>query len=151
MLGERLREAGVTVESRAQENMPRLLVDELRLKQIILNLLSNAIIHTPSGGTVIIEARLVKDRKQEPIFEIIFTDYGAKIMPLGSRASMTNQMDGAGRPRLRSRGEIGQLSNLGIPLTKALVAMHQATLEIESPPGKPTQVIVRFPKERIVS
>ena len=150
VLADRLRETDVTIENRVQSRMPRLLVDELRLKQIILNLLSNAIMHTPAGGSVVIDARMTDDSKQQPTFEIVVTDFGAKRLPGDDKRLLKDQMDEDGKPRLRNRYEIGHLSNLGIPLTKALVAMHQATLDIQSPPGKATQVIVRFPKERIV-
>jgi len=63
---------------------------------------------------------------------------------------VSDQLDEEGKPYPRTRSEIGQTSNLGVPLTKALVAMHQGELEIQSPPGKATRVIVRFAKDRIV-
>lgn len=153
VLSNRLKESGATIENRVGDMLPRLLVDELRLKQIILNLLGNAISHAPKGGSVIIEAQIGRDAKEERYFEIIVTDYGAKtvskIAPEGN--TIQDEMDEDGRPRLKSRSQLGRASNLGIPLTKALVAMHQATLSIESQPGKPTLVIVRFPAQRIVT
>lgn len=153
VLSDRLKESNVTIENRVGDMLPRLLVDELRLKQIILNLLGNAISHTPKGGSVIIDAQIGRDSKEERYFEIIVTDYGAKtvskITPEGN--NLQEQMDEEGRPKLKSRDQLGRSSNLGIPLTKALVAMHQAALTIESKAGKPTLVIVRFPARRIVT
>jgi signal transduction histidine kinase len=150
VLGDRLKEAGITIENRVARDLPKLQVDELRLKQIILNLLINSMSHTPSGGSIVLDAEISLNKRDEPQFDIIITDYGAKRVPMQHQASLRDQMDDEGRPKLRSRNQIGQLSNLGIPLTKALVAMHQAKLEIQSPPGKATRVIVRFPAERIV-
>lgn len=150
VLGTRLKDAGITIENRIKKDMPKLRVDELRLKQIVINLLTNSMSHTPSGGSIVVDAEITIDKKDQPQFEIIITDFGAKRLPLQHQASLREQMDEKGKPKLRSRSHIGQLSNLGIPLTKALVAMHQAVLDIQSPPGKATKVIVRFPAERIV-
>ncbi len=150
VLGDRLKEAGITIENRTKKDLPKLRVDELRLKQIIMNLLTNSISHTPSGGSIVIEAAVTKDKKEQKYFEIIITDFGAKRLPLQKQNTIREQMDESGKPRLRSRAHIGQISNLGIPLTKALVAMHQAVLDIQSPAGKATKVIVRFSAERII-
>jgi signal transduction histidine kinase len=145
-MAEKLKEAGITVENRVREDIPRLRVDEARLRQIIQNLLLNALSHTPSGGSVVVDARMTEDKLHQPIFELIITDYGAKRLP-GKRddevgdatARAARKMAGGQRP-----------GNLGVPLTRALVAMQQATLEVESPPGKATTVTVRYPKEKIV-
>ncbi|MDG1287530.1 MAG: histidine kinase dimerization/phospho-acceptor domain-containing protein [Rickettsiales bacterium] len=153
VLSDRLKESGITIENRVGDMLPRLLVDELRLKQIILNLLGNAISHAPKGGSVIIDAQIGRDSKEERYFEIIVTDFGAKtvkkMVPEGN--TIQQEMDEEGNPKLQSRSQLGRISNLGIPLTKALVAMHQANLTIESQPGKPTLVMVRFPAKRIVT
>lgn len=153
VLSQRLKESGVVIENRVGDLLPRLLVDELRLKQIILNLLGNAISHAPKGGSIFIDAQIGRDQKEERYFEIIVTDFSAKTVSKlkAERNSIQDEMDDDGRPKLKSRHQLGRISNLGIPLTKALVAMHQATLTIESQPGKPTLVIVRFPARRIVT
>jgi signal transduction histidine kinase/predicted small integral membrane protein len=153
VLSDRLKEVDVTIENRLGETLPRLLVDEVRLKQIILNLLGNAISHAPKGGSIIIDARIGRDSREERYFEIVVTDFGAKTLQKlePSANTIREEMDDEGRPKLKSRNQIGRISNLGIPLTKALVAMHQATLTVTSEPGKPTLVIVRFPAQRIVT
>ena len=153
VLSDRLKENDVTIENQVGDMLPRLLVDELRLKQIILNLLGNAISHAPKGGSVIIDARIGRDAKEERYFEIIVTDFAAKTVNRVTveKNTLQDEMDEEGRPKLKSRSQLGRISNLGIPLTRALVGMHQATLTIESEPNKPTLVIVRFPAQRIVT
>lgn len=143
-LADKLKEAGVTVENRVREELPKLRVDEARLRQVIQNLLFNALSHTPSGGSIVVEARVSEDKLHQPVFEIIITDYGAKRLP-GSREDDDDLMS-----RRNKKGFGSKPGNLGVPLTKALVAMQQATLEVESPPGKATTVTVRYPKEKIV-
>ncbi len=138
-----MKEASVTVENRISENLPRLRVDELRMRQIIQNLLYNAMSHTPAGGTIVVDARVVEDKLHQPVFEVIITDSGAK------RAAGRDE-NNENSPRKRGQAKGQKHGNLGVPLTRALVAMQQATLEVESPPGKSTTVTVRYPKEKIV-
>ena len=146
ILAEKLQQLQINVEVKTQEHLPRLMVDELRLKQIIINLLANAAKHTQPGGHILIDARLEKDKKQNDEFVISFTDFGTKAM--GKEPNTLEMSDTqAAQEGVRRRVDITSLS---LPLTKALVAMHQAVLDISSPPGKATTVTVRFPKERVV-
>lgn len=137
-LSDVLKRDEISLEVRVPEAMPRLLMDESRLKQILLNLIANAAEATPSGGTVHLSARVDMDVKHGPQFVISVSD--------------------PGMPATRRRGDFAAsattdtvpFSTLGLPLTKALVAMHQATLELESMPGRPRHVVLRFGKERII-
>jgi K+-sensing histidine kinase KdpD len=138
LVTERLQVQKLHVELKMSDVLPRLMVDEQRLKQIIINLLLNAANHSVEDSHIIVEAYIEKNKKGEESFCISFTE--------GSKSSMVEKTDGKTLPKPRRR----ELSNLGIPLTKALVAMHQATLDIERPPGKPICIIVRFPQERMV-
>ena len=153
VLTDRLKETNITVENRASDMLPRLRVDELRLKQIILNLLTNSLSHTPRGGSIVVDAHTLHEPDKEPCFEIIITDYGAKLLPERDETqSVSDQLDDDGRPLPRKRHEIGQTSNLGVPLTRALVAMHQGELDIDATHNSnATRIIVRFSKDRIVS
>lgn len=143
-LADKLKEAEVTVENRVAEDLPKLRVDETRLRQVIHNLLFNALSHTPIGGSIVVEARVAEDKLHQPVFEIIITDFGAKRLPSG------RDDEGEHAPRKGKRALGARPGNLGVPLTKALVAMQQATLEVDSPPGKATTITVRYPKEKIV-
>jgi len=142
-LADKAKEAQVTVENRVKEDLPRLRVDEVRMRQIVQNLLVNALSHTPSGGSIVVDARVAEDKLHQPVFELAITDFGAKRLP-GSN-------EDAAEIAPRRRGVKGQKQgNLGVPLTRALVSMQQASLEVESPPGKATTVTVRYPKEKII-
>lgn len=143
-LADKLKESGVTVENRVRDELPKLRVDESRLRQIIQNLIFNALSHTPQGGVIIVDARMAEDKLHQPVYELVISDSGRKSQPREEKPREDNADTKPFKVYLRKPG------NLGIPLTKALVAMQQATLEVDSPPGKPTIVIVRYPKEKIV-
>jgi len=137
MVAERIAEQKLHIELKIPDVMPRLLVDEGRLKQIVINLILNAAKHSREDSQIIISAYVEKDNKGMEFFCIAFTDFRSRSF-LAKAAK--------DKPKARK----AELSDLGIPLTKALVGMHQATLDTQSSPGKPTSVIVRFPQQRIV-
>jgi len=139
LVTERLQVQKLHVELVMPDVLPRLLIDEQRLKQIIINLLLNAANHSAEDSHIVVEAYTQKNKKDEESLCISFTE---DLKPITGEKSKAE--NGQEKPRRR------ELSNLGIPLTKALVAMHQATLDIERPLGKPIRVVVRFPQERMV-
>ena len=142
MIKERARRAGTRIENHLRPPKVRLFADETRIKQIILNLLTNAIKFTESGGVVSLSWHKNDNGSISPKV----TDTGAgmamenikvALEPFGQVAnSMTREHEGAG---------------LGLPLSRRLAELHQADLTIESEIGKGTTVLVTFPAERVVT
>ncbi len=142
LLRERAESAGVSISCHLPKALPRLFVDERKLKQILINLLSNAVKFTPEGGRVALRVAVGPRRG----FVIKVSDTGIGIAPDDIQRALApfGQVDSALSRRFEGTG-------LGLPLTKALVEMHDGRFEIESTPGVGTTVIVRFPPRRIVS
>ncbi|MGH6953414.1 MAG: ATP-binding protein, partial [Alphaproteobacteria bacterium] len=117
-----------------------LLADERATKQMMLNLMSNAVKFTPQDGRIVIHGAIAPDGW----FELVVTDTGigiakedlAKVLePFGqSDSSLTREYEGTG---------------LGLPLTEKLIELHGGSLEIESEPGRGTRVSLRFPPHRV--
>ena len=102
------------------------LADEQRLKQILYNLLSNAIRYSPHGGKVEVHATRAGDMAQ-----ISVVDYGQGIAP--------EEMDNIFEAyyRIPAEGEEQDAgTGLGLPLTRRLVEMHHGELTVESELGK---------------
>ena len=116
--------AGVTVEG-----------DRARLKQVIVNLLDNAIKYTPSGGRVRLSVR------REGGFAILdVTDDGVGIPPeaLPHVFKRFYRVDGS---RSREQGGAG----LGLAIVKSICTAHGAEVEVVSTPGKGSTFRVRQP------
>jgi two-component system, sensor histidine kinase len=110
--------------------------DPVRLKQVLLNLLTNAIKFTPPGGDV--RTRLSRDDSDRIVLEI--ADTGIGIAPADIAMALTPygqivQQDGASR----------EGTGLGLPIARALVERHGGTLHIASRPGSGTTVSVVLP------
>jgi PAS domain S-box-containing protein len=121
--------------------LPRLRADPLRLKQILLNLLSNGIKFTDEGGAVTIRAQC--DDETGLTFQIADTGIGMAAEDIETAMARFGQVEAHLSRRFEGTG-------LGLPLTKELVELHGGTLHLESELGAGTTVTVRFPAERIV-
>lgn len=141
LVRERAMTGTVTVAVSCPPHLPRLRADLRRLKQVLLNLLSNAIKFTLPGGSV--TAGL--DRKPGDGLSIHVTDTGIGMTEEEITIAMTpfRQVDSGLARRQDGTG-------LGLPLTKALVALHDGCLSIRSSPGEGTTVTVWFPESRLI-
>jgi len=138
---EKAAQAGVQINHDVPPDMPRLKGDRRRVRQILQNLISNAVRFTSKGGRVTVSARL------DGAGRIVFTiaDTGSGIEP----AEIPGVFDPfAGLGRLQDIGGGG--TGLGLPLCKGLMDLHGGTIELVSQPGKGTTVTATFPAARTI-
>ena len=131
----------VEVRHLFSEPMPRLLCDRLRVKQILVNLLSNAFKFTRPEGRVTIGGSVTP--RGALVLSVSDTGIGMRAEDIPTALGLFRQLDTG--PSRRSGG-IG----LGLPLTKRLVELHGGTLDIVSQPQRGTTVTVIFPPERVL-
>ncbi len=120
--------------------LPRLRADPRRLKQILLNLVSNAVKFTPESGRIDIAAKM--ERGGGMAITVRDTGAGMTAGDIRRATQLFAQNDAELARKFAGAG-------VGLPLTKALVELHGGSLEIESRTGAGTLVTVRFPKERV--
>jgi signal transduction histidine kinase len=124
-------ERGVRLLAEQPPNLPELDVDRVRIGEVLANLVSNALRHTPSGGTVTIAA----DRDEGGVaFRV--TDTGEGIAP----DELAHVFDRFARSP-ESRG-----SGLGLAIAKSLVQAHGGTISAESEPGRGTTIRFVLPR-----
>jgi signal transduction histidine kinase len=118
--------------------LPTVVADPRRLKQILLNLLTNAIKFTREGGQVIVSGTMIDGE-----LRIRVRDNGVGMTKDEIAYAMQpfHQLDTA--PRKQSG------TGLGLPVTKALVDANRARLVLASEPGIGTSADVIFPAERL--
>lgn len=133
------REAGLRLEVELAKSLPAIFVDAGLIRQILINLLTNAIKFTEPGGTVRLTARQRKGRQ----VELIVSDTGAG-MPADQLARALKPFEQLGG----AVAERGRGAGLGLSLAKAFADLHGATLNIESTVGEGTRVTLRLPAAR---
>jgi len=111
--------------------------DKLKLKQILINILSNAAKFTPDGGTITINLTSTDDD-----VTIAIADNGVGMSPndIPRALARFSQLHPSGVKESAGTG-------LGLPLAKLLVELHGGNLSIESAPGKGTTVRITLPRE----
>jgi cell cycle sensor histidine kinase DivJ len=108
--------------------------DRRALKQIVLNLISNALKFTPRGGQVTVTAD-----GYDGVLEIVVADTGVGISP-EDLERLGRPYEQAGGPDQRARG-----TGLGLSLVRAFAKLHGGEMHIESRLGAGTSVSVRLP------
>jgi signal transduction histidine kinase len=144
-LGSSLRalakEAGVRLRVRLEAREGAIAADETSMRQIVLNLVTNAIKFTGAGGRVELATR----RPRDGSVVVVVRDSGPGMSKQEiARALEATAAVAAGR---RPKGGLG----LGLPLVRALAEANGARLSIESTPGKGTVARVTFPKQAVIA
>lgn len=145
LLQERADQGGITIHYDPDPRLPRLMADDLRLRQILLNLLSNAITFNKQGGEIAITTALQPHEDgRSLIIRIADTGSGIAKEEIPLLLSRFGQL----APEM-ARNYHG--TGLGLPLTQELIRLHGGELQIDSDVGKGTAVTIIFPPNRVLS
>jgi len=121
--------AGIRIDSTIDDAVPLLDIDPVRIREVLGNLVGNAIRHTPPGGTIRISGRL-----DGPWVELTVADSGRGIEPellphVFERFSRSATTGGTG---------------LGLAIARGIVELHGGTIAATSRPGEGTRIVVRL-------
>lgn len=142
-LVEPLAEAnGIRLSNDSDTDLPMVFADEMRLKQIVLNLMSNAVKFTPPGGSVTVKARL--DNQQNFVVEIADTGCGMPADDIERAQEPFQRLESALTRRVEGTG-------LGLFLVKQLAELHGGKLSLTSEVDEGTTARVSLPAERVIS
>ncbi len=142
LIRPRAETKNVTLYCDCAQGLPLLHADKRLLKQILLNILTNAVKFTDEGGRIdltatVDEKRAIRIAAKDTGIGMTEEEIAIALTPFGQAGStMTRSHEGTG---------------LGLPLVQSLVELHGGRLLLESEPGKGTIVTVRFPPERTLS
>ena len=142
-VAERARNEGVAFELKPVPAGLVLMADAKALRQMVLNLLTNAIKFTPSGGRVTMHAAVEADGRLA--IAVADTGHGMR------RADIPKALEAFGQVTTGTTQYGHEGTGLGLPITAALIRLHGGTVVLDSRPGEGTTVTLRFPASRIVS
>ncbi|MDQ8028706.1 MAG: ATP-binding protein [Brevundimonas sp.] len=134
----KIEEAGLKLVVDAKD-IPQIEADHRGLKQVVLNLISNAVKFTPEGGEIVVALSQLDDER----VQVSVTDTGIGIAPedLARLARPFEQVEG-------QHSKTTQGTGLGLALTKSLIELHGGELIMESEPGRGTTVRFDLPIQR---
>jgi cell cycle sensor histidine kinase DivJ len=135
LLSPKARDSGVTLSVRISRDLPEVVADKRAIKQILINLVSNAVRRTDREGRVTVSVAI-----DGPMFAIMVEDSGVGIA----------DDDGScgGDPSFRARIASNRRHDgigFGLSIVRGLAALHGGDTTIRSRVGEGTRVTVRLP------
>ncbi|HEX6959228.1 MAG TPA: EAL domain-containing protein [Ferrovibrio sp.] len=142
MVRPQAERGGITLRNLSPDNLPKLRADERVVKQVLINLLGNAVKFTPAGGTIDAIFRQLPDGSPS----LIVVDTGIGIAP--------ERLEQIFEPFQLAKAEVARQhggTGLGLSISKRLMELHGGTLAISSTLGHGTQAQMTFPSWRLLS
>ena len=139
MVRSRAERTGVTLAVTVPDALPFIFADGRKLKQALLNILSNAVKFTPSGGRV-----AIRSEARAAVFVLIVEDTGIGMADtdIPRAFEVFGQIDNQLSRKYDGTG-------LGLPLAQAMIRQHGGTLTLSSRLGAGTTVEIALPQARL--
>lgn len=131
----------IQLEVKVSQNLPRLQIDERRMRQVLINLLGNAIKFTPTGGKITLAAsQIIKEENSKPYLVINVIDTGVGIAPENIKKLFRPfiQIDSALNRQYAGTG-------LGLALVKNIVGLHGGSVWVTSKLGVGSCFTIELP------
>jgi signal transduction histidine kinase len=125
LVRERAHRRGIALERTIDGRLGKVRADERKVKQVLLNLLSNALKFTPEGGRIAVRA----DRHDNGTTEISVTDTGVGIAP-GDQATVFEEFRQVGMSAKKVEG-----TGLGLAISRKFVELHGGRISVTSTVG----------------
>ena len=142
LVRDRAHKAGLALRIDLPRDLPRLRADERQVKQILVNLLTNAVKFTPPKGEVTVSVRVTADGG---------LDFAVHDTGIGIAAEDIPRV-------LEPYGQVGAVRNhnpegtgLGLPLVKKMAELHGGEFKLDSTLGVGTTATVTFPAKRVIA
>lgn len=141
MLNLRAKAKGQTIREAVEPDLPKVWADERAIRQVVLNILSNAIKFTPQGGEISIKVGWTANGGQY----VSVTDTGPGIPE--DEIPVVLQTFGRGSLAIKTAE---QGSGLGLPIVKGLIDLHGGGFHLKSKPRAGTEVTITLPAARVM-
>ena len=141
LFDSQMREKGIAFTSCVQVQHPEMICDETKLREILLNILSNSLKYTPAGGRVSMTlTELEGDRPGWALYRTVIEDTGIGM----SEEFLPRMFEEFTRERTSTESRVTG-TGLGMPIVKRLIDLMQGTIEVESQIGRGTRFTVTLP------
>ena len=136
-----MNEKGIKFTRTCKVEHDEVICDETKLREIFLNILSNALKYTPAGGTVTMKlSEIPSDRPGYAMYQTIIEDTGIGM----SEEFLPHLFEEFTRERSSTESKLNG-TGLGMPIVKKLIDLMQGTIEVQSEIGKGTKITVTLP------
>ncbi len=142
MMASRVFGKNLTLSTDIPADLPHVLVDQRLIRQVLINLITNAVKFSNDGGHIDVSVVLLSNN----VMEVVIKDEGIGIAP----EKIKQAMEPFGQVSELSENTGQQGTGLGLPLAKAMIELHQGAVNLYSKVGEGTSVVFRLPASRII-
>ena len=139
MMNEKIKSKSISTHIEANNALPLLFADKRKLKQILLNIISNSIKFTPPEGSISVSASI--NGAGDMVISIKDSGIGIAEDDIQKALSVFGQVH-------RSQNHEG--TGLGLPLCRMFTELHGGKFQLSSVLGEGTTVKIIFPEQRII-
>lgn len=150
-LADKMQVEKLGIKVQLQDPMPRLVADEFRLQQILMNLLLHALSHALPESTILLEARLVAESRDKTFFAFVITSNGrplysnSELFALAEKLSQTPEY----RPGAKIQDLLKEHTDISLELAKTLVALHHGIVHINKSTDGTIAIMLFFGGNRV--
>jgi signal transduction histidine kinase len=141
LLSPQSKAKGITIETRYDPDIGLVWMDPEKIKEVVLNLLSNALEFTPDGGKIDLETRNLDERGSTPGVSIEIRDSGKGI----PESDLTKIFDPYFTTKHKSEMHSG--TGLGLFIAHQNIQAHGGTIVVHSRPDEGTRFMIKIPKK----
>ncbi|MFK7839131.1 MAG: ATP-binding protein [Bdellovibrionales bacterium] len=142
MMDSRIFGRDLVLQQSIDPDLPYIFADQRLLRQVLINLVTNAVKFSNPGGQIYLSAEMLDNK----IMQITIKDEGIGI----AKDKLKEAMEPFGQVTDKAENTGQQGTGLGLPLAKAMIELHQGSIHLESDIGQGTIVVFRLPPGRII-
>lgn len=142
MMESRIFGKELKMHSDIEDDLPYIFVDQRLIRQVLINLVTNAVKFSDTGGNIHLTAKMLPNHAME----IVVSDEGIGI----PENKLKQAMEPFGQVTDKAENTGQQGTGLGLPLAKAMVELHEGAMKLESEEGQGTTVTFRLPSDRML-
>jgi signal transduction histidine kinase len=151
-VADKLQAENLNVRLKLQEPLPRIMADEFRLQQMLMNLLLHMLQHMLPEQTLTLEAKLLSEGKEKPYFVFILTNgMGAGPSNVELLKIIEKLQDTRHLIRTMAEDGVQKRTDLSFELARSLVEIHQGYIDVQHGEAGSMIITVFFTSQRILS
>ncbi len=131
-LSDKMQVEKLGIKVQLQDPMPKLIADEFRLQQILMNLLLHALGHALPESTILMEAKLISENREKMYFAFVISSRGTPLYNNAELFALAEKLNHT--PEYRASSKIMELlkeqTDISLELAKTLITLHQGTIDI---------------------
>lgn len=150
-LSDKMQVEKLGIKVQMQDPMPKLIADEFRLQQILMNLLLHALRYAMPESTILLEAKLVSESRDKMYFAFVINSSGKplytnqELFALAEKLAQMNEY----RPSSKVIELLKEQTDVSLELARTLVALHLGTMDIHKSSDDTISIAVFFSGNRV--